>query len=65
MPLFCLLNNWMSAKSTPQILSLNDEYTLRLLNFLITGLCNSLANLTLLIPLPLLFLSKKLIHHTC
>ena len=62
MPLFYLLNNCMSAKSTPQMLSLNDEYTLRLLNFLITGLCNSSANLTLLIliaPLPLLFLSKN------
>ena len=72
MPLFCLLNKRISAKSTPQILSLNKEYTLCLLNFLITGLCNSSANLTLLslialtfflfiflTPVPTVFLSKK------
>ena len=35
--LFFLLNDCMSAKSTPHILSLNCEYTFLLLNFLITG----------------------------
>ena len=37
-PLLNLLNNYMSAKSAPQTLSLKDEYTFRLLNFLIMGL---------------------------
>ena len=37
-PLLNLLNNCMSAKSTPQILSLNEEYTFLLLNLLIIGL---------------------------
>ena len=37
----------MSAKSTPHILSLNCEYTFLLLNFLITGLCNSSAKILL------------------
>ena len=36
--LFFLLNDCMSAKSTPNILSLNYQYTFLLLNFLITGL---------------------------
>ena len=42
-----LLNDCVSAKSTPQILSLNCEYTFLLLNFLITGLCNSPAKILL------------------
>ena len=46
-PLFFLLNNCMSAKSTPHILSLNCEYTFLLLNFLITGLRNSSAKILL------------------
>ena len=46
-PLFFLLNNRVSAKSTPHILSLNCEYTFLLLNFLITGLCNSSAKILL------------------
>ena len=33
-----LLNNCISAKSTPQMLSLNDEYTFHFLNFLIIDL---------------------------
>ena len=37
-PLLNLLNNCIYAKSTPQILSLNKEYTFLLLNFLIIGL---------------------------
>ena len=37
----------MSAKSTPHILSLNCEYTFLLLNFLVTGLCNSSAKILL------------------
>ena len=37
----------MSAKSTPHILSLNCEYTFLLVNFLITGLCNSSAKILL------------------
>ena len=66
----------MSAKSTPHILSLNCEYTFLLLNFLITGLCNSYAKILLFpvrsLPLPdIVFLSsgatfesKKIIYHT-
>ena len=37
-PLFFLLNDYMSAESTPHILSLNCEYTFLFSNFLITGL---------------------------
>ena len=37
-PLLYLLNNSISAKSAPQILSLNVEYTLLFSNFLIIGL---------------------------
>ena len=50
----------MSAKSTPHILSLNCEYTFHLLNFLITGVCNSSAKILLVfIPLPnIVFLSS-------
>ena len=46
-PLFFLLNDCMSAKSTRHILSLNCEYTFLLLNFLITGLCYSSAKILL------------------
>ena len=46
-PLLFLLNDCMSTKSTPYILSLNCEYTFLLLNFLITGLCNSSAKILL------------------
>ena len=52
-PLFFLLNDCMSAKSTPKILSLNCKCTFLLLNFLIAGLCNSSAKILLLfLPLP-------------
>ena len=37
-PLLHLLNNCISAKSTPQILFLKEEYTFLFLNFLITDL---------------------------
>ena len=37
-PLLNLLYSCISAKSTPQILSLNEEYTFLLLFFLIIGL---------------------------
>ena len=40
-PLLNLLINYISAKSTPQILSLNDEYPLLLLHFMIIGLQTS------------------------
>ena len=56
------LNNCISTKSAPQILSIKGECTFLLLNFLIIGLCNSSANYLLeisLIPLPEVFLSKN------
>ena len=37
-PLLNLLNGYVSAKFTPQILSLNEKYTFLFLNFLIIGL---------------------------
>ena len=37
-PLLNLLNSCISAKSTPQILFLNEEYTFLLSNYLIIGL---------------------------
>ena len=40
----CLLKHPMS---TPHMLSLNCEYTFLLLNFLITGLCNSSTKILL------------------
>ena len=43
-PLLYLLNDCISAKTTPQMLSQNEEYTFLFLNFLITGLCNSSTN---------------------
>ena len=60
-----LLINCISANSLPQILSVKDEYTLRFLNFLIIGLCNSSANsclliISLLTPVLEDFLSKDL-----
>ena len=39
-----LLINSISAISSPQILSVKDEYIFLFLNFLITDLCNSSAN---------------------
>ena len=56
-PLLNLLINCISAKSAPQILSLNLEQTFLFLNVLIIGLCNSLANCLLCLilflkPLP-------------
>ena len=56
-----LLIYWMSAKSAPQILSLNDEHTFLLLNFLLIVLWSSSASCWFgisLIPLPEDFLSK-------
>ena len=59
-----LLINCISARSSPQILSLKDECTLRFSYFLIIGLSNSLANcsfclISFLILLPVDFLPKK------
>ena len=48
-PLLYLLNDCISAKSTPQILSLKEENTFLFLNFLIIALCNSTDNSTQLI----------------
>ena len=55
----------ISAKSATQILSLSLAYAFLLLNFLITGLCNSSASCSFtLIPDPV-FLPKKIIAYTC
>ena len=43
-PLLKLLINCISTRFAPQILSMKDECTFHLLNFLIIGLCNSHAN---------------------
>ena len=43
-PLLNLLINCKSARSAPQILSIKDERTFLLLNFLTIDLCNSSAN---------------------
>ena len=68
-PLFFLLNDCVSAKSTPHILSLNCKYTSLLLNFLITGLCHYSAKILLFpvrseelcfaLPLPDSFFVKR------
>ena len=58
-------NDSISTASATQILSLNLEYTFLLWNFLITGLCNFSASCSfMLVPDPV-FLSKKIIDHTC
>ena len=59
-PLLNVLINCISAKSTPQILSIKGKCTFLLLNFPIIGLCNYFANSLLeiflfLIPLPEVF----------
>ena len=72
-PLLNLLINCISARSAPQILSIKGDSTFLLLNFIITGLCNSSANscvaefkgrlfeiFSFLILLPEVFLSKYL-----
>ena len=43
-PRLNLLLNCLPARSAPQILSIKDECTFLLLNFLINGLCNYSAN---------------------
>ena len=43
-PLLNLLINCISARSTPQILSIKHKCTFLSSNFLIIGLCNSSAN---------------------
>ena len=50
-PLLNLLDNCISAKSTPQILSLNEEYTFLFLNLLIIALWSSSANCILFLLL--------------
>ena len=53
-------NGSISAKYAAQILPLNLAETFLLLNFLVTGLCNSSGSCSFtLIPYPL-FLSRKL-----
>ena len=68
-PLLNLLINCISVKSAPQILSLDELYTFRFLNFLITGLCNSFTNCSFCLisfliadlkPQPLTFYQKDL-----
>ena len=71
--LFLEDNDPISTKSVAQILSLNLAKSFLLLNFLVTGLCNSIASCSFtLIPVLLValapdpvFLSKKRIHHIC
>ena len=58
-----LLVKYISAKSTPQMLSIKGKYTFLFWDFLIIGLCNFSANywfeiFSFLIPLPEFFLSK-------
>ena len=43
-PLLYLLINYVPLRSTPQILSLKEELTFYLLNFLVIGLCSSSAS---------------------
>ena len=53
-------NDSISAKSAAKILFLNLAYTFLLLNFLITGLCNSLASCSFTCAPDPVFLSKNL-----
>ena len=63
-PLLNLLNNYISARSTPQLLSIKIDCIFFFI-FLIIGLCNSSTHLwsdisSFLIPLPEAFFSKTL-----
>ena len=58
--LFLEENDSTLVKSAAQILSLNLTYTFLLLNFLITGLYNSLASYSFTLILDPVFLSKHL-----
>ena len=58
-------NDSISAKFAAQILSLNLADTFLLLNFLITGLCNSSASCSFTLTPDHIFLSKNLLDHTC
>ena len=61
-----LNKNCISAKPIPQILSIKDECSFLFSNFLITGLCNCLANYLLdmisflTVPPEEVFITKKL-----
>ena len=63
--LFLEGNDPISAKSTAQISSLNLAYTFLLLNFVITGLCNSSVSCSITRNQDLVFCFKKLIDNTC
>ena len=56
-----MLNLHPSAKSAPQILSIEGECTFLLLTFLIIGLCNSSANPLLEIFSLLILLSEDIL----
>ena len=58
--LFLEDNDSISAKSAAQILSSNLAYTFLLLDFLITGFCNSLGSGLFTLILDPVFLSKNL-----
>ena len=72
-PLSYLLINCISAKSTPQMLSLTEEETLLYLNILIIGLWSSFASCqfgidfiaelfgSVVTPVPLDFFIKRLV----
>ena len=71
--LFFVDNDSISAKSATQILYLNLAYNFLLLDFLMTGLCNSSASRSFTLILDPFFLSKNLrpyllmlfdIHHS-
>ena len=40
-----LINNYISVRSVPQLLSIKGDFTFLLLDFLIVGLCHSSSNL--------------------
>ena len=66
-PLLNLLINYISATLAGQIFSLNPEYTVLFVNFLIIVLCNSLANcwlclISLLTP-PLEVFYQEFVNH--
>ena len=68
---FNLLINFISARSAPQIFSIEGDCAFLLWNFLRSGLCNSFTNslleiVSFLIPLlgnPKIFYQKKVIDY--
>ena len=62
-PLLYLLIYCIPARAASHMLSLEDEYTWRFLNFLIVVLCNSLYSFCFCIAVSAKIIPKKIVNH--